>query len=131
MLYVVATPIGEDEDIGFRAVRLLRDAELVIGEEFKETMRLLKRLNIENKIVETLNEHSQDKDLVRLLRMVREKVSVLVSDCGTPGFCDPGTDLVAHCHKNRITVRSVPGPSSLSAFLSVFQLFEPALEDSS
>jgi 16S rRNA (cytidine1402-2'-O)-methyltransferase len=118
-LKLVAVPIGHPGDITLRAIETLKEAEIVIGEERKEVSKLLKFLGITGKIMELLNEHSKDDDVNDLLEMCREKKVALVSDCGTPGFCDPGARLVALCRKNNIPVSPVPGASSLMCLLSM------------
>ncbi len=118
-LHVVATPIGNYKDISENALQILREAEWVIGEEKKETTRLLKALELTPKKIDLLNEHSDEKDLEALLELCKNHKVALVSDCGTPGFCDPGADLVRLCRHQQIPVRSVPGPSSLMSFLSI------------
>lgn len=119
-LYVIATPIGNPEDISLRAQRLLNESDIVIGEEAKPTRRLLKSIGVPpQKDIHLLNEHSSQNDLQDLLSLCRKKTVALISDCGTPGFCDPGAHLVALCRKNKVPVSSVPGPSSLMALLSV------------
>ena len=116
-LFVIATPIGHIDDITIRAKKQLASADIVIGEEYKETSKLLKRLNIENKPIDILNEHN--RDLKDHLHLCQTKTVALISDGGTPGFCDPGADLVALCRKNNIPVYGLPGASSLTTFLSV------------
>ena len=118
-LFVVATPIGNPKDITLRAIEILKDADIVIGEERSEVSKLLKSLQITGKQLELLNEHSRPDDLKELLQFCREKRVALVSDCGTPGFCDPGADLVAACRAEGIDVSSAPGPSSLMVLLSL------------
>ena len=120
MLYVVATPIGCSADLSHRALKLLKEATFIIGEEKKEVTRLLKQWEATGKPIDLLNEHS-DKSDIRFLteECAKHEVVVLISDCGTPGFCDPGADLVASCRKAGIAVKPVPGPSSLMALLSV------------
>lgn len=118
-LYIVATPIGNQDDLSVRAKKILSDCDVVIGEEFREASTLLKRLGITGKSLEQLNEHSTPDDLKPLVEMCRAQVVALITDCGTPGFCDPGADLVAACRNQGIKVVSVPGASSLMAFLSL------------
>ncbi len=135
-LYVIATPIGHPEDIGLRAKRLLDESDIIIGEEAKPTRRLLKSVGLSpQKKIHLLNEHSTKEDLQALLNLCRSKTVALISDCGTPGFCDPGARLVALCRQNKVSINSIPGPSSLTALLSVcghrldqfyFQGFLPA-----
>ncbi|MCB0419748.1 MAG: methyltransferase [Bdellovibrionales bacterium] len=119
MLYVVATPIGCPEDLSLRALDLLRRADLVIGEERKVVTQLLKHWEATGRPIELLNEHSDEADLDHLVSLCKtNETVVLISDCGTPGFCDPGADLVNRCRKEKIPVTSVPGASSLMALLS-------------
>lgn len=118
-LFVVATPIGNDKDFTLRALEVLKSAELVIGEELKALRPILKAAGVMAPAMEQLNEHSTAQDIEFLLGECREKSVALVSDCGTPGFCDPGADLVAACRKAGVPVLAVPGPSSLMALLSV------------
>jgi 16S rRNA (cytidine1402-2'-O)-methyltransferase len=118
-LTIVATPIGNPLDISKRAIDHLQNADLVIGEEFKEVSKFLKSLNIEHKELRVLNEHST-ADEVRFLRSECQlKKVVLISDCGTPNFCDPGFQLVRECRLHQVPVRSVPGASSLMMILSL------------
>lgn len=118
-LYVVATPIGCDQDLSERARIILNDADLIIGEEPKESRKILKLLNLLQKPCEFLNEHSKQDDLKELVEHCKTKKVALISDCGTPGFCDPGADLVRLCRQQKIAVHPIPGASSLMAFLSV------------
>lgn len=118
-LFVVSTPIGNTDDITLRAINTLKKAEVIIGEEFRETTTLLKKLEVAKPQLETLNEHSKPEELDYLVNLCRDKFTVLISDCGTPGFCDPGAELVALCRKKNITVTPVPGASSLMTVLAV------------
>jgi 16S rRNA (cytidine1402-2'-O)-methyltransferase len=119
MLYVIATPIGVNTDISLRAIEVLKTCTAVIGEEHKNTSKFLKFSGVEQKEIYILNEHSKPGDLVELVELAREQNVALVSDCGTPGFCDPGADLVRLCRQKKIRVQSIPGASSLMSFLSV------------
>ncbi len=122
MLYVIATPIGQESDIGVRGAQLLQLCPVIIGEEKKLFFSRLKSFGIkaiQEKEVYFLNEHSQSKDIKELVEICQIKKTALITDCGTPAFCDPGADLIAACHERSIAVRSIPGPSSLTAFLSV------------
>lgn len=117
-LYVVATPIGNPDDITLRALKVLKEADFVICEEFKVGSRLLKYYDIQ-KPLELLNEHNEmekTRELIERFLRNAEK-AVLISDAGTPLFADPGSNLVRECHHNGITVKPVPGASSLMAAL--------------
>jgi 16S rRNA (cytidine1402-2'-O)-methyltransferase len=119
MLYVIATPIGVNSDISARAVEVLKNCEAVIGEEHKNASKFLKFSGVPQKEIYILNEHSRPDDLKELCELAQSQNVALVSDCGTPGFCDPGADLVRLCRQKNIRVQSIPGPSSLMSFLSV------------
>jgi len=119
-LTLISVPIGDPGDITLRAIRQLKDAEVVIGEESKPLFQLLKALEIPRPAqVEFLNEHSKDVDLEFFVGLCRDKKVALVTDCGTPGFCDPGAALVSLCRKNKIPVAACPGASSLMVLLSL------------
>ena len=118
-LELIATPIGDPGDMTLRAIEVLRAADVVIGEERKEVSKLLKRLGIEGKRLELLNEHTRDEDLGDLVSLCRTSRVALVTDCGTPGFCDPGARLVELCRKEGLSSKPIPGASSLMCLLSV------------
>ncbi len=119
-LTVVSVPIGNLDDISARALRCLREAEAIIGEERKPLFQMLKLLDVTRpEIIEYLNEHSTEQDLLPLIELCKTKKTVLVSDCGTPVFCDPGSQLISLCRKNKIPVTSAPGASSLMMLLSL------------
>lgn len=118
-LTIVATPIGNPGDLSFRALSTLRCAQIIICEELKEGRRFLKKSEIPFPRMELLNEHSTQADVKELANLCATHAVALISDCGTPGFCDPGAPLVALCRKQGIPVTSVPGASSLMTFLSL------------
>lgn len=139
MLYLVATPIGDVSEITLRALEILKSADVILCESTKETSKLLKQLDIKAKKYELLNEHSTLDDLKRLTEICKNETVALVSDCGTPGFCDPGNDLIGLCRRQKIPVKSVLGASSLMGLLSltsrrlnefVFRGFLPAETES-
>jgi len=117
-LSIVPTPIGNPKDITLRAIDRLKDADLIIAEEFKESSRNLRALGIKNKHLEQLNEHSTSADLKRLVELCKSQKVALVSDSGTPGFCDPGNELVRLCRLENIQIEFLPGASSLMTLLS-------------
>lgn len=119
-LYLVATPIGNLEDISFRAVRILKEADIVIYEERREGSRLLRHFGIENKIVESLNEHNEAASSEIILQKLKEgKSAALVSDAGTPVFADPGLVLVQKAIRENIRIVPIPGASSILPALIV------------
>jgi len=118
-LELIATPLGDAGDITLRAIEILKAADVVIGEERKEVSKLLKALGIEGKRLELLNEHSGDDDVRELATLCKTSRVALVTDCGTPGFCDPGARLVAMCRSQGVSSKPIPGASSLMCLLSV------------
>jgi 16S rRNA (cytidine1402-2'-O)-methyltransferase len=118
-LFLVATPIGNWEDITLRALRVLKEVDLVVYEERKEGSRLLRQYGIE-KPVESLNEHNEAAATHTILERMKSGASVaLVSDAGTPVFSDPGLTLVQRALQAGIRVVPVPGASSLMPALIV------------
>lgn len=118
-LYLVATPIGNWEDITLRALRILKEVDLVVYEERKEGSRLLRHYGIE-KPVESLNEHNEAASTQIILERLRQGKSVaLISDAGTPAFADPGQLLVRKAIGAGIRIIPVPGASSLLPALIV------------
>jgi 16S rRNA (cytidine1402-2'-O)-methyltransferase len=119
MLFIVSTPIGNPEDITLRALRVLREADLVVCEERREGERLLRHYQIENELVE-LNEHTE-RELVPALiaRLKQGETLALISDHGTPLLADPGARLVECAVAENIPVSAAPGASSVLAALVV------------
>jgi 16S rRNA (cytidine1402-2'-O)-methyltransferase len=116
-LYIVSIPIGNYEDITLRAIRILKEVDFIICEEFKEARRLLSNLKI-NKELFSINEHNENENADEIiLKLAEGKSAALISDCGTPLFSDPGHLLVQLAIQNRIEVIPVPGTSSLLAAL--------------
>jgi 16S rRNA (cytidine1402-2'-O)-methyltransferase len=118
-LTLVATPLGNKDDIGLRALEILKKSEVIILEERKESSAFLRSHGISGKEYPLLNEHTTSEELQALKHLCSEKDVALITDCGTPGFCDPGADLVRVCRQAKIPVYSVPGPSSLMMLLSL------------
>ncbi len=119
VLYLVATPIGNSDDITFRALSVLKSVDLVVYEERREGERLLRHFQIE-KPVESLNEHNESAASYNILAHLKNGKSVaLVSDCGTPVFSDPGQILVRKAIDQKIKLVPIPGASSLMPALTV------------
>lgn len=118
-LYVVATPIGNLEDISARALRVLREADFIAAEDTRHTGQLLRYFGIETPLL-SLHEHNERARLERIVELLREgKTVALVSDAGTPLISDPGFPLVRELRRQGLPVVPVPGSSSLLAALSV------------
>ena len=112
-LYIVPTPIGNLEDITLRAIRILKEAELVLAEDTRKTLILLKHYGIETKLSShhAFNEHKSVHAVIE--RLKGGCTIALVSDAGTPGISDPGFLLVRECLKENIRVECLPGPTAL------------------
>jgi 16S rRNA (cytidine1402-2'-O)-methyltransferase len=112
-LYIVSTPIGNDEDITLRALRVLKKCDIVVCEEPKTGARMLHKLNLKQRM-ELLNEQNEYEKASELIQMLEEgKHLCLVSDAGTPLFADPGHTLVRMALKHDIYISVVPGASSI------------------
>src|SRR5579871_396702 len=117
-LYVVATPIGNLEDISFRAVRVLKEADLIACEDTRHTAKLLHHYGI-NKPTLSYHQHNEASRAGELLeRLERGADIALVTDAGTPLVSDPGLRLVSLCLERRIPVSPIPGPSAVIAALA-------------
>ena len=118
-LFVVATPIGNLEDITHRALRVLRDAAVIAAEDTRRTARLLAHYAITTPAT-SLHEHNEAEKTPKLLARLQQGDSVaLVSDAGTPTVSDPGRRLIAAAVAAGIRVEPIPGPSAVVAALSV------------
>jgi 16S rRNA (cytidine1402-2'-O)-methyltransferase len=116
-LYVVATPIGNLEDVTLRALRVLTEVPLVAAEDTRVTARLLSRHNIKARTV-SFHAHSGPRRVGELLAALAEGDVAMVTDAGTPGISDPGAILVAAAREAGHRVEAVAGPSAVTAALS-------------
>jgi len=118
ILYVVATPIGNLEDITLRAIRVLREVAVIAAEDTRRTARLLQHYSISTPTT-SLHEHNEHGRTPALIaRLQRGESIALVSDAGTPVVSDPGVLLVAAAHAAGIRVEPIPGPSAAMAAVS-------------
>ncbi len=112
-LYLVATPIGNLEDMSYRSVRILEEVAYIAAEDTRHTIKLLNHMEIQKKLV-SYHEHNKVEKGPEIIRDLMSGMDVaLVSDAGTPAISDPGEDLVKLCHEHGIKVTSVPGPVAL------------------
>jgi 16S rRNA (cytidine1402-2'-O)-methyltransferase len=119
-LYLVATPIGNPDDITFRALKVLKEADLIVCEELKEGKKILSTYQIEPKEIDTLNEHNESLKVEKIINDLKSGKNVaLISDSGTPVFSDPGSLLVKQAIKEGIKIVPVPGASALLLALIV------------
>lgn len=117
-LYVVGTPIGNLEDMSLRAIKTLREVDLIAAEDTRITRRLLSRYGIKTPLT-SYHEHSKRRKLEYLLDTLMEKDVALVSDSGMPGLSDPGCELIGAAIERGIKVVAVPGPSALITALVI------------
>ena len=117
-LHIVATPIGNLEDITLRALRVLREVELIAAEDTRVTRRLLSHYDIHTHLT-SFNEHNQSSRVPELLSVLSDADVALVSDAGTPGVNDPGQALVSAAAREGFSVVTVPGASAVTSAIAV------------
>ena len=117
-LSIVATPIGNLEDITYRAVKVLEECDIIICENPKHSLKLLNKLGIKKKLI-ALHDYNEHKIINKIKFLLKNKNCVLISDAGSPLISDPGYNLVQYCIANNIRVTSVPGPSSIVSSLQL------------
>lgn len=117
-LYLVATPVGNLEDITLRALRILRQVALIATEDTRTTGKLLQHFEIQNSLM-SYHEYSGPTQIARIIETLNHSDVALVSDAGTPLLSDPGYKLVQAVLEQQIEVISIPGPSALLAALPV------------
>lgn len=118
-LYIVATPIGNLEDITLRALRILKEVPLVACEDTRVTKKLLTHYNIETPTI-AFHQHSDEAKIQKLIERIKGGEDLaLVTDAGTPGVSDPGNILVEKAVENDIQVIPVPGASAIASLISV------------
>lgn len=120
-LYIVATPIGNLEDITIRAIRILSEVDIVFCEDTREGRKLLSHFNI-NKDLDSYHAQSKENKVEKIIKFLSRGMNVaLISDAGTPGISDPGVMLVSKVLQavQGVEIISVPGPSALTAALSI------------
>jgi 16S rRNA (cytidine1402-2'-O)-methyltransferase len=124
-LFVVATPIGNLEDLTFRALRTLKEADLIAAEDTRRTSKLLSHYAISKPLL-SLREHNEAREAVKLIGRLKAGQNIaLVSDAGTPAIADPGARLVRAARAEGIRVIPIPGPSAITAAVSVAGLDAP------
>jgi len=114
-LYLVATPIGNLEDITLRALRILREVDLIAAEDTRQTIKLLNHYEIKNKLVSYHEHNKMEKGQDLVSRLLDGQNIALVSDAGCPGISDPGEELIRLAVEKGINVTMVPGPAAVIA----------------
>ena len=112
-LFIIPTPIGNLGDITFRAIDTLKSVDLILAEDTRTSLKLLRHYNIENN-VESYHMYNEHKKLISIIEKLNSGFEIaLISDAGTPGISDPGFLLVRECIKNNIMIECLPGPTAL------------------
>jgi len=119
VLYIVSTPIGNMEDITLRALRILREVDLIAAEDTRRTGLLLKHFGIQTPLTSYFEGNELKKRGYILSKLKEDKNIALVSDAGTPGISDPGFRLIQLVIENKIPIVPIPGPSAVVTALSV------------
>ncbi len=118
-LYVVSTPIGNLEDMTLRAIYILKNSDLILCEDTRTSIKLLKKFNISAKMI-SYHKFNEKKRLGKIIQIIKNnKIVSLISDAGTPVISDPGMILIKECIKNNIALHPIPGPSAVTSALSV------------
>ncbi len=119
MLYIVGTPIGNMEDITYRAVKILKSVDYIFSEDTRVSRKLLTHYEIENTLYQ-YHEHNKSHQIENIINLLKDGKNIaLITDAGTPCISDPGYELVDIAHQNDIKVVTIPGASSVIAGASI------------
>ena len=118
-LYCVATPIGNMGDITIRALEVIKNSDFILCEDTRVSKKLLSKFKISKKLISNhkFNENKNINYIIELLQ--NNKLISIISDAGTPGISDPGRILINKCIEKNISIYSIPGPSAVTAAVSV------------
>lgn len=119
ILYIVSTPIGNLEDITLRALKVLKEVDVIAAEDTRHSLKLLNHYGISKPLISYWGEREKVRSEDILKRLLSEQSVALISDAGTPGISDPGAVLIRKAIEKGITVVSVPGASAITAALSI------------
>ena len=118
-LYLVSTPLGNLEDITYRAVDTLKKSNFILCEDTRNSKILLKRYEVKSKLI-SYHKFNEKKNLSRIIELLKAgSVISIISDAGTPSISDPGVILINECVKHDINIIPIPGPSSVTSAVSV------------
>ena len=112
-LYIVATPIGNLDDITLRAINILKEVDLIAAEDTRHTLKLLNHLGIKKAMISYQRHNEEVKKDVIINKILDGQNVALVSDAGTPGISDPGEEIVKESIKNKIEIIPIPGACAL------------------
>lgn len=112
-IYLVATPIGNLEDITLRAIKILKEVDIIVAEDTRQTLKLLNHLEISKPMI-SFHRHSQEEREIEIIEKVKQGKNIaLVSDAGTPIISDPGEEIVLKAIEEKIEIIPIPGPCAL------------------
>ena len=118
-LYVVSTPIGNLDDITLRSLSVLKNSDIILCEDTRRSLKLLNHFKIKKRLI-SYHKFNEKKELNKIIEYLKEgKILSLISDAGTPALSDPGNLLIKKCIDEKIKVFPIPGPSSITASMSV------------
>ena len=118
-LYLVSTPLGNLKDITLRAIEVLEKSEYILCEDTRVSKKLLDKYKIKSKLISN-HKFNEKKNLNKIIEILRsEKIVSLISDAGTPAISDPGKIIVNECIKRQINIYPIPGPSAVTAAVSI------------
>ena len=118
-LYIVSTPIGNLEDITFRAVEVLKKSDVIFCEDTRHSLKLLNHLKIKKKLF-SYHKFNETKQIPNIIKYFNQgKILSLISDAGTPALSDPGRLLINKCLENKINIKPIPGVSAITSAMSV------------
>lgn len=112
-LYIVATPIGNLEDITLRALRILKDVDIIAAEDTRQTLKLLNHFEISKPLMSYHRHNEEIKSNILIEKLKKGNNIALVSDAGTPGICDPGEEIIKKSIEEQIEVIPIPGPCAM------------------
>ena len=118
-LYCVATPIGNMGDITLRALEVIKNSDFILCEDTRVSKKLLSKFNISKKLISN-HKFNENKNINYILELLKNnKLISIISDAGTPAISDPGRILINKCIEKNINIYSIPGPSAVTAAVSV------------
>jgi len=118
-LYIVSTPIGNLDDITLRAIEILKKSDFILCEDTRHSLKLLNNFNIKNRLI-SYHKFNEKRSVYKIIQYLNEgKILSLISDAGTPVLSDPGNIIINECIKNNLKIFTIPGPSAVSAAVSL------------
>ena len=118
-LYIVSTPIGNLEDITFRAINILKSSEYILCEDTRVSINLFRKYGIDSKLISN-HKFNEKKNLDKVLDLLKKNSIIsIISDSGTPAISDPGQLIIKECIKNKIKVFPIPGPTAVTSAVSI------------